>query len=677
MLRGIITGLVWGGLVGLVVISVASMVGGTVQLDELAGASQQGAQQVTAEAGGADAGAGDAQQGGDGPAREAPGAAQAPSPDAVPESLPESLSHSQPTRQTGEAAAPASAPIVGGPELPGGSAFNSERPETEPLMPATEAAPEAESSAMNSAPTREAAATADVQSADVPQTGAISAVAEAPSVEAAPRAPSPSEAPVATTSAPAQPEMQAGRQPEAQSVPETAPETAPEAAPETAPETAPEAAPETAPEMAAEAAPVAAPVAAPERAPQVAAVEGVEIAAPAPLAESAPLAQAPVAGGSPSQAPLAEPAPAAQVTAPKQPAPEVAPEAAPEAAPETAPEPSVETAAPAKPGGTIVGESPAPASDVPASDVPANDAPANDAGTGAAKTAIAALDQQEPAPSGLGQRVVPLTERSSASSSRLPTIGTRSATAPLPTTTQGDAPAAAAAPARASASGPAIDAFAAAFEAPAGKPLLAVVLIDTDPSPELAADLASLPFPVTFAVPAARANASDAAGIYRAAGREVALIVELPEGATAGDAAIMLEAAKRAVPEAVALMDVPTGNFQAARPVATQVVASAQESGHGMLTYARGLNAAEQVAQREGLPAALVFRVFDADGEDAGAIRRYFDRAAMRAGQQSGVVLVGHTSPEVLTALGEFALSQRASSITLAPLSAALKAGVQ
>jgi polysaccharide deacetylase 2 family uncharacterized protein YibQ len=96
--------------------------------------------------------------------------------------------------------------------------------------------------------------------------------------------------------------------------------------------------------------------------------------------------------------------------------------------------------------------------------------------------------------------------------------------------------------------------------------------------------------------------------------------------------------------------------------------------GLGMITYSKGLNAATQVASREGVPAKLVFREFDNDGQNGAAIQRFLDQAAFRAGQQTGVILVGHARPETLAALLEWGLGNRAATVALAPVSAALLA---
>ena len=246
----------------------------------------------------------------------------------------------------------------------------------------------------------------------------------------------------------------------------------------------------------------------------------------------------------------------------------------------------------------------------------------------------------------------------------LPTIGNQeSTTEPAPE----DAPPVAA-------DGPAISRFAAEFENPEGRPLMAIVLlVDADGS-DLGVPVEPLPFPVSYVIDASKPNAGETMAAYRRAGHEVIALAPLPEGATPKDVEVAFQTYLAAVPEAVVVMDIPSAVFQSGRIVATQVAEALAASGHGMITYSRGLNSATQVAEREGVPVALVFREFDKGGQDSAAIKRFLDQAAFRAGQQSGVIMVGHNRAETVKALLEWGLGNRASTVALAPVSAALLA---
>lgn len=215
--------------------------------------------------------------------------------------------------------------------------------------------------------------------------------------------------------------------------------------------------------------------------------------------------------------------------------------------------------------------------------------------------------------------------------------------------------------------------FAAKFENPEKKPLFAVILIDTGgPNVDRKA-LAQLPFPVTFAIDPAATDASTAAAIYREAGQEVMMLATgIPPGANAADLEVSFQANAAALPEAVAVLDLEDGGFQNDRPLATEVVPVIKGQGRGIVTWDKGLNAGEQVARRDGVPSAMVFRRLDGANENAPTVRRYLDRAAFKAAQDGAVAVVGQTSPETVAALMEWAVEGRSASVALAPITAVL-----
>ncbi len=221
---------------------------------------------------------------------------------------------------------------------------------------------------------------------------------------------------------------------------------------------------------------------------------------------------------------------------------------------------------------------------------------------------------------------------------------------------------------------PAITQFAQSFENPEARPLMAIILLVDSEGPDPSTPGEPLPFPVSYVIDASKPNAGEIMAAYRRAGHEVIALAPLPEGATPKDVEVAFQTYLTAIPEAVVVMDIPSAVFQSGRIVATQVAEALAASGHGMITYSRGLNSATQVAEREGVPVALVFRDFDSDGQDGAAIKRFLDQAAFRAAQQSGVILVGRNRAETVKALLEWGLGNRASTVALAPVSAALLA---
>ena len=160
-----------------------------------------------------------------------------------------------------------------------------------------------------------------------------------------------------------------------------------------------------------------------------------------------------------------------------------------------------------------------------------------------------------------------------------------------------------------------------------------------------------------------------------AAGREVVLIPALPQGARPQDVEQALRVNFETIPEAVAIMDVSGGRFQSDRAAVSQVVDVVSDTGHGLITFPRGLNTVHQRAERAGVPTGLIFRNLDGGNETSEQIRRTMDRAAFRARQEDAVILVGTTSALTLGAILEWSLGNRSTSVTIAPISAALLDG--
>ena len=215
--------------------------------------------------------------------------------------------------------------------------------------------------------------------------------------------------------------------------------------------------------------------------------------------------------------------------------------------------------------------------------------------------------------------------------------------------------------------------FAAPFENPANKPLYAILILDDGAEGVDRAALAALPLPLTIVLDPSSPEAGKLAADYRKAGKEVAMLASgLPKGATASDVQVSFEAHAKTLPEAVAVVDLPAEGFQNNRKLAADLLPVIKDQGRGLVTFDKGLNAGDQVARREGVPAALIFRELDAEGEGAPLIRRYLDRAAFKAVQDGRVTVLGRARPETIAALLEWSVEGRAGSVALAPLTAVL-----
>jgi uncharacterized protein len=219
-----------------------------------------------------------------------------------------------------------------------------------------------------------------------------------------------------------------------------------------------------------------------------------------------------------------------------------------------------------------------------------------------------------------------------------------------------------------------LELFRRDFDNPDAKPLFAIILIDDGIPAEERARLAALPFAVSFALDPLAPHSADAARIYRDAGQEVVMLASgIPQGATASDLEQTFQALDMAMPEAVAMLDRIEGGFQDTLDLARQAVPIVAEQGRGIITYERGLNSADQVARREGVPRATIFRVLDAEGESIPKMRNYLDRAAFKAAQEGRVLVIGRAQEQTVAAILEWTVEGRAASVALAPVSAVLE----
>lgn len=222
---------------------------------------------------------------------------------------------------------------------------------------------------------------------------------------------------------------------------------------------------------------------------------------------------------------------------------------------------------------------------------------------------------------------------------------------------------------------PPLEKFAADFSNPDNKPLMSIVLIDRGDSDIGLEALAAFPYPLSFAVDVTSPEARARMERYRAAGFDVLALSDIPLGATGADTETLLRAGLRELPEAVAVMEGDGTGLQSDKAVSDQVTAVLQESGHGVVFFAKGLNTAQKLASKNGVAATTVFRDFDNKGQSAVVMRRFLDQAAFKARQQpGGVVMVGRLQAETISALLLWGLQDRATRVALAPISALLQA---
>lgn len=221
---------------------------------------------------------------------------------------------------------------------------------------------------------------------------------------------------------------------------------------------------------------------------------------------------------------------------------------------------------------------------------------------------------------------------------------------------------------------PALVRYGSAFENTDGKALMGVILLDDGRLDGAVAAMSSLPFPVTVAIDPALDDAQDRLAEYRARGIEVGVQSILPEGATPSDVEITLEATFSTLGETVLLLDAGNSGLQNDRTVTAQAMAALAADGRGLVSVSKGLNMALRAAEQAEVPAGLIFRDLDGDGQDARVIRRFLDQAAFRARQETGVMLLGRMRPDTISALVLWGTANRAGQVALAPMSAILTA---
>lgn len=218
---------------------------------------------------------------------------------------------------------------------------------------------------------------------------------------------------------------------------------------------------------------------------------------------------------------------------------------------------------------------------------------------------------------------------------------------------------------------PPIAAFAQPFDNPDDRPLMAIVLVDDDKSIGTEA-LRDFPYPVTFALDPSDPEATAKMAAHRAAGFETVMIADLAPEATPQDAETAFELWQNSLPETVAILEGARTGFQGNRALSDQVTTIAQTTGWGLVTQSNGLNTAQKLASRAGIPSSVVFRDFDSAGQTPTIMRRFLDQAAFRARQEGGVIMLGRVQPDTVSALVLWGLQDRAQRVALAPISAIL-----
>lgn len=214
--------------------------------------------------------------------------------------------------------------------------------------------------------------------------------------------------------------------------------------------------------------------------------------------------------------------------------------------------------------------------------------------------------------------------------------------------------------------------FAAPVEVAADVPRMAIVLVD-DGTQVMGPDaFDAFPFPVSFAITPDHPDPAGAQAAYRDLGFEVLAMASLPAGARPSDVEVTLSGTLAQLTEAVAVIEDPEASLQPSKEVSDQVTSVLSESGHGVVMMPKGLNTAQKLALKAGVPSATLFRDLDSEGQDSTVIRRTLDQAAFRARQEGAVIMLGRLRPDTISALLLWGLQDRSGAIALVPVSTVL-----
>ncbi|KAA9009128.1 divergent polysaccharide deacetylase family protein [Histidinibacterium aquaticum] len=217
----------------------------------------------------------------------------------------------------------------------------------------------------------------------------------------------------------------------------------------------------------------------------------------------------------------------------------------------------------------------------------------------------------------------------------------------------------------------ALERYAAATPSGEG-PRVGIVLMDEGGLPGAAEALAAMPMPVTVAIDPADPEAPAKARAYRAAGAEIGVLAEIPAGATPQDIEVIIEAVFRTVPEAAMLVDTGSAGLSGGDAL-EQIMTALSAEGRGYITKAQGLGTALRFAETAGVPAAEVSRDLDAEGQEARVIRRFLEQAAFRARQEdTGTIVLARMRPDTISALILWGTAMQDGDIVPGPASALL-----
>ncbi|OUS08565.1 hypothetical protein A9Q96_03750 [Rhodobacterales bacterium 52_120_T64] len=222
----------------------------------------------------------------------------------------------------------------------------------------------------------------------------------------------------------------------------------------------------------------------------------------------------------------------------------------------------------------------------------------------------------------------------------------------------------------------AFGAFSAEFSDDTKLPLMSFILLaNTVAEADVVAGFSTQ---ITLAVASDNAAANDVVSTYRASGGEVVLLLPngggnaLRKGGDPTDAPLFLDGILANVEGVFGVMDGPDGDVNQDTRMMSAMLTKLSETGHAIMTVnGLGLNRTSILASEAGVPATDISRSVDTANGTIAVIRE-LDKLVLQIGDQRSVTVFANATPDMLFALKFWLESQKAQSVTIAPVSASI-----
>lgn len=172
-------------------------------------------------------------------------------------------------------------------------------------------------------------------------------------------------------------------------------------------------------------------------------------------------------------------------------------------------------------------------------------------------------------------------------------------------------------------------------------PRIGLILHDTAEDSQTEAMILDLTMPVTVALPPFAPDAPRRALLYAAAGHEVLLSLEaIPALAIASDLEVLVSSWLEDFPDAMGVVDLPSGDARRGRSLAPVLIPVLQDHGLALVAPERGLSPMLSAARQGGVAHLGLYRSLDRTAADAAAVGRILDRVAFEASRQAHMAVI-------------------------------------